>query len=124
MCTRQALYTNTSVQVNGQYITWFDVQAGVHQGSVLSLLLFIIVMEALSRHFQTDCPQELLYADDLVIIAERLGRFLESFCVWKTNIEPKGLHVNIGKTKITVSARNAPKPVEVSKFQMFMIKNI
>ena len=51
MCTRQALHTNTSVHVNGQYITWFDVQAGVHQGSVLSRLLFIIVMEALSRHF-------------------------------------------------------------------------
>ena len=29
---------------------------GVHQGSVLSPLLFIIILEALSREFQTGCP--------------------------------------------------------------------
>ena len=70
--TVQAIYSNSKsrIQVNSQYSPWSDVQAGVHQDSVFSLLPFIIVMEALSRHFQTGCPQELLYADDLVIIAE------------------------------------------------------
>ena len=41
----------------------------MHQGSVLSLLLFIIVLEALSREFREGLPMELLYADDLVLMA-------------------------------------------------------
>ena len=49
------------------------VSVGVHQGSVLSPLLFIIVMEALSCEFRTGCPWELLYINDLVIVAESLG---------------------------------------------------
>ena len=36
---------------------------GVHQGSVLSPLLFIIVLEALSREFRVGLPMELLYAE-------------------------------------------------------------
>ena len=47
-------------------------QVGVHQGSVLSPLLFIIVLEALSREFRAGVPWEDLYADDLVIIADSL----------------------------------------------------
>ena len=38
-----------------------DVVVGVHQGSVLSRLLLIIVLEATSREFHTGCPWELLY---------------------------------------------------------------
>jgi hypothetical protein len=50
-----AMYTNirSLVRVNGQYIEEFRVGVVVHQGSVLSLLLFIIVLEALSREFRS-----------------------------------------------------------------------
>ena len=48
----------------------FSVRVGVHQGSVLSPLLFIIVLEALSREFREGLPMELVYTDDLILIAE------------------------------------------------------
>ena len=35
---------------------------GMHQGSALSPLLFVIVMEAISREFRVALPWELLYA--------------------------------------------------------------
>ena len=57
-------------RVNDSYSESIDVKVGVHQGSVLSPLLFIIVLEALLREFRTGCPWELFYADDLVIAAE------------------------------------------------------
>ena len=112
------MYTNakSSVRVNGQYSSWFDVQVGIHQISVLTPLLFIIVMEAPSRHFRTCYSWELLYTYDLIIIAETLVELLEKFRVWKTKLETKGLRANVGKTKIMVKAHNAPKPVETSIF--------
>ena len=68
----QSMYNNTKskVRVNNDHSDEFGVKVGIHQGSVLSLLLFIIVLEALSREFHTGAPWELLYADDLVVIAE------------------------------------------------------
>ena len=50
----------------------FEVKAWVYQGSVLSPLLFIIVLEAFSHEFCSGVPCEDLYADDLVIIANLL----------------------------------------------------
>ena len=79
---------------------------GVHQGSVLSPLLFIIVLEALSREFSTGCPWELLYADNLMISAESMEELLVKVQTCKTEMEKKGLHVNMGKTKVMESGIN------------------
>ena len=48
----------------------FEVKVGLHQGSVLSPLLFLIVMEAVTRDVRVGLPWELLYTDDLVLMAE------------------------------------------------------
>jgi hypothetical protein len=41
---------------------------------VLSSLLFIIVMEALSKEFRVGLPWELLYADKLVLMVDSGGQ--------------------------------------------------
>ena len=84
----------------------FEVKVGVHQGSVLSPLLFIIVLEALSREFCSGVPWEDLYADDLVIIAESLEECIRRLLTWKEAMEKKGLRVNAGKTKIRSAVRD------------------
>ena len=50
----QGMYVDVKsrVRVNGQYSREFEVGVGVHQGSVLSPLLFILVLEALYREFR------------------------------------------------------------------------
>ena len=65
----QSMYKDvrSRVRVGDGYSEAIGVGVGVHQGSVLSPLLFIIVLEATSREFRTGCPRELLYADDLMI---------------------------------------------------------
>ena len=54
----QDMYANSLslLRVNGQYSSEFEVGVGVYQGSVLSPLLFILVLEALSREFRTGLP--------------------------------------------------------------------
>ena len=73
-------------------------------------------MEALSRHFQTGSPWEFLYANDLDITVETQGKLFGKFRVGISNLEAKGLHVIVGKTKIIASVHNDPEPVEASKF--------
>ena len=91
----QGMYCNarSRVRVGEGYSEEFEVKVGVHQGSVLSPLLFIIVLEALSREFRCGVPWEDLYADDLVI---------RRLLTWKEAMEEKGLRVNAGKTKIMI----------------------
>ena len=55
----------------------FEVKVGMHQGSALSPLLFVIVMEVISREFRVALPWELLYADDLAVIAETEEELIE-----------------------------------------------
>ena len=90
------------VCVGEEYSEEFEVKVGVHQGSVLSPLLFIVVREALSREFRSGVPWEDLYADDLVVIAESLEECVRRLLTWKEAIEKKGLRVNAGKTKIMI----------------------
>ena len=68
----QGMYANvwSHVRVGEGYSEEFEVKVSVHQSSVLSPLLFIIVLEVLSCEFSYEVPWENLYADDLVIITE------------------------------------------------------
>ena len=85
---------------NGRMGKGFKVKVGVHQGSVLSPLLFIIVLEALSSAFREGLPMELLYADDLVLLANTVELLVQKIRKWRTGMEEEGLRLNMGKTKV------------------------
>ena len=52
-------------------------------------------------------PWELLYADDLVLVAESERKLLENIKLWKQGSEVKGFEGNYGKDKGNeVSARS------------------
>ena len=91
------------VRAGSEYSEEFEVGVGVHQGSVLSPLLFIIMLEALSRDFRVGVPWELFFADDLVIIATSLEECVERVKAWEEGLESKSLHVNMTKTKLMAS---------------------
>jgi len=75
----------------------------MHQGLALSPLLIVIVMEAISREFRVALPWELLYADDLAVIAETEEELIKRLHVWKENVESNGMRVNMNKTKVMIS---------------------
>ena len=90
------------VSVGEGYSEEFEVKVGVHQGSVLSPLLIIIVLEALSLEFRSGVHWEDLYADYLVIIAESLEECVRRLLTWKEAMEKKGQRINAGKTRILI----------------------
>ena len=104
--TVMALYTETCTifRTNAGRSESFEVKVGLHQGSVLSPLLFAAIMDVISSEARSGLPSKLLYADDLVIMAptmEQLGRRVAD---WRASLLGKGLKVNAGKSKVMVGS--------------------
>ena len=53
--------------------------------------------------FRVALPWELLYADDLAVIAETEEELIKRLNKWKENVESKGKRVNMNKTKVVIS---------------------
>ena len=96
---RICAYARSRFRVGKGFSKEFEANLGVHQGSVFSPLLFIIVLQALSREFRAGVPWEDLYADDLVIIANSLEECVRRLLIWKEAMEKKGLRVKCRKDK-------------------------
>jgi len=60
-------------------------------------------MEAISREVRVALPWELLYADDLAVIAETQEELIKRLNEWKDNVESKGMRVSMNKTKVMIS---------------------
>ena len=69
--TVMALYTEacTVVKTDAGLSEIFYAKVGLHQVSVLSALLFYVVMDVISSEVRSVLPSELLYAHDLVLMS-------------------------------------------------------
>ena len=79
----------------------FPVNIGLRQGSVLSSLLFIMVMELISRKIsKKDVLWKMMYADDLAIIAENKQELQEVMEEWKGVFKKLGMRMSLDKTEV------------------------
>ena len=62
-------------------------------------------MEAISREFRVALPWELLYADDLAVIAKTEVELIKRLNEWKNDVESKGMRVNMNKTYVIIGER-------------------
>ncbi|KAJ2945082.1 hypothetical protein O0L34_g9136 [Tuta absoluta] len=97
----QDMYTNITTQIVTPAGTssQFEVGVGVHQGSALSPLLFNIVMNFVTEHLQKPAPWTLLYADDIVLIAESEMEIQADLSLWGKALESSGLRISRQKTE-------------------------
>ena len=90
------------VRVGSAYSEKFEVKVGVHQGSVLSPLLFAIVVDVITENATRGVVNELLYADELDLMSETKEDLRKDFGIgsmyWKVRVK-----VNTTKTKGLVS---------------------
>ena len=89
----------TRVRVGSAYSEEFKVKVGVHQESMLSPLLFAIVVDIITENAKRSVVNESLYADDLVLMSKTMEDLKERFWDWKDALESKSLKVNTRKQK-------------------------
>ena len=63
----------------------FGVSVGVHQGSVLSPLIFAIVVDVVTEHARERLLNEILYANDLLLMSESMDDLRERFHKWSVH---------------------------------------
>ncbi|XP_021974852.1 uncharacterized protein LOC110869960 [Helianthus annuus] len=90
--------TETSVRAPVGDTSFFPVEIGLHQGSALSPFLFAVVLDELSKSIQEPIPWCMLFADDIVLVAETKQRLNERLEEWRVALEGKGLRISRSKT--------------------------
>lgn len=77
----------------------FFVKIGVHQGSVLSPLLFILVVNYLTKDINAGQVWALLFADDIALASESIVALQNALNLWKEALEGSGLKISVSKTE-------------------------
>jgi hypothetical protein len=80
----------------------FSQDTGLPQGDTISSLLFVILLMELPHHVKSGAPsvEVELYADDLLLLALRLGLLKEAAILARDFAASKGLEINWTKTKV------------------------
>ena len=65
------------------------MNVSLHQGSVLSPLLFAAVMDVVSSESRNGLPSELMHADDLVIMAPTMEQLVRRVAEWRASLFDK-----------------------------------
>ena len=97
----QEMYKNAITRVRSSVgeTDGFEVKVGLHQGSALSPFIFNIVMDVMTMTVREAVPWSILYADDIVLCAERREDLEVNLERWRTALEERGLRISRSKTE-------------------------
>ena len=108
------------VRVNGKTSKPFKINNGIKQGDSLSPLLFTIVMDEIHKicrlrtgltkvgnwKLRPIYAQALLFADDILLIADTETKLQNMVREWTVAIEAKGMEINPSKSKVMLVSKN------------------
>ncbi|GKB46415.1 ataxia telangiectasia mutated family protein [Tanacetum coccineum] len=89
----------TRVQTTMGNTEFFSVDVDLHQGSAISPYLFTLILDELSREIQESIPWCMIFADDIVLIAESAEELNNKIKRWREALEDNGLRVSREKTE-------------------------
>ncbi|GKB83271.1 ataxia telangiectasia mutated family protein [Tanacetum coccineum] len=73
---------------------FFQVEVGLHQGSAISPYLFTLILDELSWGIQESIPWCMIFANDIVLIAESAEGLNNIIEKWREALEDNGLRVS------------------------------
>ena len=79
----------------------FEIKIGLRQGSMLSPLLFIAVLDVISRKTVVkDAMKKLLYADDLALVENGKQDLQETLDDWNGSVTRQGMKISLEKAEV------------------------
>ena len=114
----KSVYKNAMgiVRANGVESEFFPFKIGLKQGDSLSPLLFILLIDDITKECNNKCRsqrlkvghlnlipiyvQALTYADDIVILADSEEKLQTTLNVWSNELKRRKLHLNQKKSKV------------------------
>ena len=78
---------------------FFQVEVGLHQGSAISPYLFALILDEITRGIQEGIPWSMIFADDIVLVAESAEGLNYRLEHWREALEDNGLRVSREKTE-------------------------
>ena len=106
-CQKSHPCSQAAVRTREGETDWFEVKCGLIQGCVLSPLLFIIFMDNIMKRAnqEENSIEELLFADELVLIAEYQIRLQEMVSNLDQQCKTYGMRISRDKTEVMVTSR-------------------
>ena len=113
----KATYDQVKTKVRTPYgdTEGFMIDVGLHQGSALSPFLFIILMDTLTEEVRTKTLWELIFADDIALVACTEEELQEKVQKWQRNLSRGGLKMSVEKSEVLVSERGGKSEVKIKE---------
>ena len=105
----------TSVMTSAGKTKAIDIEVGLHKGSALSPLLFVIIIDVITEEIEEGTPWTMLFADDLVLCdpdREMMELRLER---WRECTEMNGLKVSRAETE-HLQTTGGTAPVRMKRY--------
>ena len=93
----------------------FMIDAGLHQESVLSPFLFIVLMDTLTEEVKTKALWELIFADDIALMAGTEEGLQEKIQKWQRSLPRGGLKMSVEKSKVLMWERGGKSRVKIKE---------
>ncbi|XP_037781091.1 uncharacterized protein LOC119577582 [Penaeus monodon] len=77
----------------------FEAKVGLHQGSAVSQLLFNIVFKIITENVREETPRCVLYADDILLMANSRRELERKLEEWRLVVESRGMRISRSKTE-------------------------
>ena len=118
----------TAVRAPGGMSDEFEVTVGLHQGTALSPYLFVLMMdvvsEVVSEVIRKGLLWEVLFADDLVIMATSMEELQQRVLTWQKGLEGRGLKMSGKKTEVMVSSREGGEVINIKDRNEKVLKQV
>ena len=101
----------------------FKVKVRLHQGSVLSLFLFAVIMNRLMNKIRRESLWMMLFADDIVICKETRKEVEGTLECWRYALERRGMKVSRSKTEyLCINGGNDDETVKMEDTKVSRVK--